>query len=133
MSDVLVKQPDGSWVSIKGPVGQTGQTGPAGAASTVPGPQGTTGPAGAGMVVGQSTVAFSTFKGEDSVTVTGQTGLTSNSRITACIYADTDDVYAQDWHQVAVRNQSAGNGFDLVVRPALGTFKGAVKVNWGYV
>lgn len=105
--------------------GTNGQQGPAG----VPGPPGAD---GAGTVMGQATAAFTTFRSEVIVSVTGQSALTAQSRTLAAILANTDEVYAQDWLPVVIRNQVAGVGFDLVVRPALGTFKGDVIVNWSW-
>lgn len=47
MADVKIKKPDGSWVSIKGPKGDTGDAGPQGPA----GADGAQGPAGAGISI----------------------------------------------------------------------------------
>lgn len=85
--------------------------------------------AGAGNF-GQVTVPFATFKSEDSVSVTGQGSILGTSKILAAVYADNDDVYAQDWEPPVIRNVVAGTGFDIVLRPASTTFKGSVKVNW---
>ncbi len=78
---------------------------------------------------GQSTVPFATFLSEDRVTVAAA-GVLPTSKIGATVYADNDDVYAQDWNPPEIINVVAGVGFDIVLRPAQGLFKGPVKVNW---
>lgn len=82
---------------------------------------------------GQATIAFASYLTEDSIAVTGQTSLIASSAISATIYADNDDVYAQDWSAPIVRNVVAGTGFTLTLRPRVGTFKGNVKLNWTWV
>ncbi len=79
---------------------------------------------------GQATVPFASMLSEDSITVTGVSGVRDTSAIVAQVYADNDDVYAQDWVAPVVRNIVAGVGFDLVLRPLFGLFAGPVKVNW---
>lgn len=81
---------------------------------------------------GQSSIAFASYLYEDSVTVTGQAGIASTSSIQVQVYADGDDVIAQDWLSPEVKNIVAGTGFDIVLRPKTGAFKGAVKVNWAW-
>ena len=80
-------------------------------------------------IVGQAVVPFATFLNEDTVTVSGQSGLSSTSKIVAQIYATNDDVYAQDWYAPIIRNITA-TSFDVVARCDIGTFKGNVTVNW---
>ncbi len=67
---------------------------------------------------------------EGIVSVTGQTFLALTSSIAVSIVNDTEDVYAQDWVAPTVQNEVAGVGFDIVIRPAVGTFKGNVTVSW---
>lgn len=81
---------------------------------------------------GQETIPFATWLTEDSVTVTGQTGILANSKVNVSLYANSDDVHAQDWRPPAAINIVAGTGFDIKIRPEIGTFKGDVKVNWAW-
>lgn len=85
---------------------------------------------GSSVSGGVATVPFASYLTEDTIAVTGQAALTANSRIVAQVYADTDDVLAQDWYPVAVKSVVAGTGFTLSLRPNIGTFKGSVKLNW---
>lgn len=116
----------------EGPPGQDGTNGAPGqdGADGQDGAPGQAGPPGNGVTAGLATVPFAVWLGEDRVTVTGIAGVTANSRITATIAAAADDVYAQDWAAPMVRNVVPGQGFDLVLRPATGTFKGPVAVHW---
>lgn len=81
---------------------------------------------------GQSVIPFALPLGEDSVTVTGQTGITANSRIVATIYAHNDIVLAQDFLAPIISNIVPGVGFKITVRPTLGTFLSQVRVNWSW-
>jgi len=80
--------------------------------------------------VGQATAAFASYLTEDTIAVAGQAALLAGSSINASIYADNDDVLAQDWYPVVVKSVVAGTGFTLSLRPHVGTFKGNVKINW---
>ena len=80
---------------------------------------------------GQATVPFATWLSEDSVKV-NDAGIIATSAINLSVYADNDDVYAQDWHPPFVYNIVPGVSFDVYVRPALGLFKGPVKINWSW-
>ncbi len=91
-----------------------------------------TGGPGGSATVGQATIPFASFLTEDSVVVTGQSALTTNSRITATIYADNEDVVFQGWLPPMVSAVVAGVGFTVGIRPDFGNFKGPVKINWGY-
>ncbi len=86
-------------------------------------------PTGSGNF-GQATIPFASWKSEDKVSVVGQAAILATAKILVSLYADTDDVYAQEWHPPVVRNIVAGTGFDIEIRPDIGTFKGNVKVNW---
>ena len=81
---------------------------------------------------GQATIPFATWLSEDSVAVTGQTDLLADSKIQKSIVADNDDIYAQVWDPPVITNQIAGVGFTIVLRPSVGAFKGAVKINWSW-
>ena len=81
---------------------------------------------------GQATIPFASYLTEDVITITGQTALGASSSISATIYASTDDVYAQDWYEPVIRNVIAGTGFNIYVRPRVGTFSGNVLVNWAW-
>ena len=81
---------------------------------------------------GQTTVPFVSWLVEDSVTITGQAGILVTSKIHATIYAQNDDIYATDWEAPVVRNIVAGQGFDIVLRPKIGTFSGNVTVDWSW-
>lgn len=87
------------------------------------------GASGGSAVLGQVVVSFSSFLSESVATVSGQTGLSSASNIVAQIYATNDDVYAQDWIPLLVRNITS-TSFDVVARCNKGTFMGSVTVNW---
>ena len=88
-------------------------------------------PAGGGAGnFGQATIPFANWLTEDAISVIGQTGLLATAKILASIYADNDDVYAQDWRSPIVRNVVAGVGFDVALRPEIGMFKGGAKINW---
>ena len=78
---------------------------------------------------GQAIIPFATWLHEDIATIS-DTGILATSKILASIYADNDDIYAQDWHEPTIKSIIAGVGFDIVLRPIVGTFKGAVKMNW---
>jgi hypothetical protein len=80
--------------------------------------------------VGQATVAFASYLTEDSIAVTGQAAILAGSTINVSVYADNDDVLAQDWQAPVVRSVVAGTGFTITLRPKGGTFKGNVKMNW---
>ncbi len=79
---------------------------------------------------GQATIPFASWLTEDKISVTGQASILATSKILASIYADNEDVYAQDWRPPIIRNVVAGAGFDVTLRPEIGTFKGNVKINW---
>ena len=79
--------------------------------------------------VGTAVLPF-VWDSEMKATVTGQYLLKSSSRITATIISNTDDIYAQDWLSPIVRNVVVGVGFDVLLRPLYGTFKGNVTVSW---
>jgi hypothetical protein len=81
---------------------------------------------------GQATIPFATPLPEDSITITGQVGITTGSTIIACIYANNDDVYAQDWQPLIIKDIVAGTSFKIVLRPAAGLFSGPVLVNWSW-
>jgi len=82
---------------------------------------------------GQTTIAFASYLTEDSIAVAGQASLLAASAIVANVYANTDDIYAQDWLPPVIRSVIAGTGFTIVLRPRVGTFKGNVTLNWQWV
>ena len=86
-------------------------------------------PTGAGNF-GQATIPFASWLAEDSVMVTGQNDLLATSKILASVYADSDEIYAQDWRGIIIKDIIAGTGFTIIMKPATGTFKGNVKINW---
>ncbi len=88
-------------------------------------------PSGAGNF-GQVSIPFVSWLNEDKVSVIGQSGILTTSKVLASLYADSDDVYAQDWYPPMVRNIIEGVGFDIVLRANLGTFKGSAKLNWNW-
>ncbi len=88
------------------------------------------GPSGGNF--GLATIPFASWLNEDSVSVTGQAGISGTSKILASLYADNDDVYAQDWRPPIIRNVVAGVGFDICLRPEIGSFKGNMKINWSW-
>ena len=81
---------------------------------------------------GIATAPFASWLREDRVTVTGQSALTSSSAVTATLLAENDDIRSHDWQAATIDNLMPGFGFDLVLRPALGSFKGPVRVAWGW-
>jgi hypothetical protein len=80
---------------------------------------------------GQTTINFPAWQSEASVTVTGQTGILLTSSIHAQVYADREEVMAQDWEEPIIRN-IVGTSFDIVLRPKFGGFFGNVKINWAW-
>jgi len=80
---------------------------------------------------GVAAVTFASFTSEGVATVTGQAGLPAAPAIVLTVVpGPNDDAYAQDWYPPVARNLVPGVGFDVVLRPAVGTFKGAVNVAW---
>jgi hypothetical protein len=87
-------------------------------------------PRGPAPAHGVAAIPFATFLSESKVTVSGQPGILTNSSIIAQIIADNDDVLATDWNAPLITNIVAGTGFDIVLRPSLGSYKGSVNVAW---
>ena len=90
-------------------------------------------PAGGSAHGGQATIPFASYLTEDVIAVTGQASLLPDSAITCAVYADNDDVLAQDWWPPVIKSVVSGTGFTLSLRPRVGNFKGNVKVNWNWV
>jgi len=87
-------------------------------------------PAGGAGNFGEATIPFAAWLTEDTITVTGQTSILATSKILCSIYAENDDIYAQDWRTPLIRNIVPGVGFDITLRSEIGAFKGGVKMNW---
>ena len=80
---------------------------------------------------GTETISFSDFLEEKRQSVLAQ-GIRSDSVISACVYAENDDVLIHDWNLITsniVNNQS----FDITLRPINGKFMGDVKVKWSWI
>ncbi len=117
----------GDWVQIGFP-GIKGEKGDTGIGT--PGSPGSPGANGGNY--GQSTIPFASWLSEDSITITGQTGLQATAKIIASIYANQDDIYAQDWRTLIVKDVVENSGFAIILRPEIGTFKGAVPIQWSW-
>jgi hypothetical protein len=81
---------------------------------------------------GTATIPFATWKNEDSIVITGQTGMLATANIQRSLVSDNDDIIAQDWNPPLITDIIAGTGFTINLRPAYGSFKGGVKVNWSW-
>jgi hypothetical protein len=79
---------------------------------------------------GQATVPFAAWLAEDSVVIVGQAYLKAASVISATIISTNDDTYAQAWNEPLIRDVIPGTGFTIMVKPAVGSFKGNVRVDW---
>ena len=79
---------------------------------------------------GQATIEFPNFQTEGVVSVIGQDRILESSNVVVTLNADNDDVYATDWNMPIVCNLVPNVGFDIVLRPRVGRFKGSVKVSF---
>ena len=118
---------------IQGVKGDTGATGATGAR----GPQGDPGPAGADAFVNSGTATLSFGTGDDiaSVSVTGQTGILSGSRVHVTLRGEatadhsTDEILVEPL-RIMARDITAGVGFTISAICDFGTTSGAYLVDW---
>lgn len=84
---------------------------------------------GGAVYSGRAALTFSN-SAYATATITGQSTVTTDTRIVATIYADSDDVLAEDWNAVKVFNIVVGVGFSVLACCRQGRFNGTLQVDW---